>query len=99
MKKFVFLIPLVLISLSLTLVSNSHQAKSESDKIYMSFRPEISSKSWLHRIQADECPGGISACGQFCNDIERGNVPCEDSRPCYDKQGRCFCVNRNNECD
>jgi len=47
----------------------------------------------------DSCPGGTSACGQFCNDVERGQVECEFSRPCYDRQGRCFCVNRGGECD
>jgi hypothetical protein len=49
--------------------------------------------------QAGDCPGGTSACGQFCNDIERGQFQCEFSRPCYDRQGRCFCVNRDGECD
>jgi hypothetical protein len=47
----------------------------------------------------DDCPGGTSACGQFCNDIERGQFECEFSRPCYDREGRCFCVNRGGECD
>lgn len=47
----------------------------------------------------DSCPGGTSACGQFCNDIQRGQFECQFSRPCYDRQGRCFCVNRNGECD
>ncbi len=74
------------------------QAKSNSDKIYTSFRPEISSKSWLHRIK-DDCPGGTSSCGQFCNDIERGRFDCELSRPCYDIKGHCTCVNPDDECD
>jgi hypothetical protein len=47
---------------------------------------------------AQACPGGTGACEQFYNDIERGQFPCEFSRPCYDSQGRCFCINPNQEC-
>jgi len=52
-------------------------------------------ESLVHRVAQDPyCPGGISACGQFCNDIDAGKIDCDSSAvPCYyDTEGHCDCV-------